>query len=189
MKRGLNILLSLTAISIMANAETANSQNVAQEGVKYIKMLGKELKSEVKKRMKDDPSGLQAAYLCSKSAEDITKRVNAKYPEGVRVYRTAIKYRNPNNKPDETDIKVMQEFEKEIKDKTFKKKPVVVKVGDKTRVYVPLITQKLCLKCHGDPQKMDKKVLETIKAKYPNDKAINFKEGDLRGVIVAEMKK
>lgn len=182
------ISLALVSVTVAVSAQSTDA-DIAKEGVKYIKMLGKTLKGEMKKRMKDDPTGLQAAYMCSKSAQDITAKVNKKYPEGVRVYRTALKYRNEKNKPDATDIEVMKKFEEQMKNGSFKKKPIVVSVDSKNRVYVPLMTEKVCLKCHGNPQKMDAKVKETIASKYPNDKATGFKEGSLRGVIVAEMQK
>ncbi len=182
------IAVTLVSATVAISAQGTNA-DVAKEGVKYIKMLGKTLKGEMKKRMKEDPTGLQAAYMCAKSAQDITDKVNKQYPEGVRVYRTALKYRNEKNKPDATDIEVMNKFEEQMKNGSFKKKPVVVSVNGKNRVYVPLMTDKVCLKCHGDPQKMDEKVKETIASKYPNDKATGFKEGSLRGVIVAEIVK
>jgi len=184
------ILISLAAATMIMAAEAPAAQDkkaVAMEGVKYIKMLGKELKGNLKRYLKKDPSGLQAAYFCAKSADDITKKVNAKYPANIRVYRTALKYRNPENKPDATDTKVMEQMEAAIKAGSFKKKPMVVDVDGKERVYVPLLTQKACLKCHGPAEKIDSKVRETIAKKYPDDKAVGFKEGDLRGVIVAEI--
>ncbi len=180
--------LSIAAtVSLMAVEAPADKNAVAREGLGYIKQLGKELKGNLKKYLKQDPTGLQAAYFCSKSAQDLTKKVNAKFPEGVVVRRTALKLRNPENKVDATDIKVMKEMDAAIKAGSFQKKPVVVETDGKTRVYVPLLTQKACLKCHGPVEKIDPKVAELIKKKYPQDQATGFKEGDLRGVIVAEI--
>ncbi len=185
------ILSTLVSLAVVANAESVNNnmQTVVKEGVGYIKQVGSRMKSEVKKRMKDDPTGLQAAYFCNKSVGTIAKEVSSKFPEGVRVYRTSLKIRNEKNAPDDTDKEVLNSFEKQIKDGTFKKKPKVVEVDGKYRVYVPLVIEKTCLKCHGSVSKMDKKVVDLLKQKYPNDKAVDFKEGDLRGVIVAEMPK
>jgi hypothetical protein len=81
----------------------------------------------------------------------------------------------------------MEEMEAAMKAGTFKKKPMVVDVEGVKRVYVPLVVEKGCLKCHGPVEKIDPKVRETITKKYPDDKAIGFKEGDLRGVVVAEI--
>ena len=187
MKKSL-IILSLLAYSAMADeAKVQKPSPVVQEGVKYIKMLGKGLKAEVKARMKEDPTGAKAADFCANSAKDIAKKISAKFPEGVTVRRTALKYRNPDNKPDDIDTKVMNQMLEAKKNKTFKAKPVVVEAGDKVRVYKPLLINDVCLKCHGDSAKMDAKVKETIAKKYPEDNATGFKLYDLRGVIVAEL--
>ena len=189
MKKSL-LLISLAAATALSAAETTPAQDskaVAMEGVKYIKMLGKELKGNLVKYLKKDPTGLQAAQFCAKSAQDLTRKVNEKFPPNVTVRRTALKYRNPKNKPDVTDTKVMEKMLAEMKAGTFKKKPVVVSVGGTKLVYVPLIAEKACLKCHGPAEKIDPKARETIARKYPNDMATGFHEGDLRGVVVAEI--
>ena len=56
-----------------------------------------------------------------------------------------------------------------------------------TRVYKPLYTMGVCLKCHGE--NISKDIKKELVKNYPNDKAINFKLGSLRGVIVSEIKK
>jgi len=84
---------------------------------------------------------------------------------------------------------VMLKWEKAIEEGSFKKQPTVVSVDGKERVYVPLLVEKGCLKCHGPVAKIDPKVRELIEKKYPEDRAVDFKEGDLRGAIVAEMPK
>lgn len=43
-------------------------------------------------------------------------------------------------------------------------------------------TQKLCLGCHG--KSIDPEVKAKIEELYPQDKAIGFSEGDLRGAFV-----
>jgi len=63
-------------------------------------------------------------------------------------------------------------------------------VGDKLvyRYYFPLKVLKLCLTCHGTPGKDIKpEVYEAIKRKYPEDKAIGYREGDFRGVVRVEI--
>lgn len=198
MKKGL-ILLSTVAILLNAGnippvepvkpvQAIQDNKSIAMEGVKYIKVLGKTLKSQLMKQLKADPTALQGAYFCSKNATLITNEVNAKFPSNIKVRRTALKYRNPANKPDETDIKVMKEIQSQIKAGDFKKKPIVVKVANGNRVYVPLIAKKACLKCHGVKSQINPKVKETIAKAYPKDLATGFKEGDLRGVVVAEIK-
>ncbi len=187
------LITSIIATSVIVIASESNTTNlsippIAKEGISYIKMLGKELKINMKKHMMADKSGVEAAGFCATKAEDIAKEVSKKFPKGVRVYRTSLKYRNEANKPDEKDKEVLENLQKTIENKTFKKKPIVVKLdNNKTRVYVPLLVEKVCLKCHGNVESMNPKVKEIISTKYPHDKATGFKEGDLRGVIVAEV--
>jgi hypothetical protein len=181
-------LLSLS-VFFASNLYALDEVTVKQEGIKYIKMLGGALKKEMKTHMKKDPSGLEALAFCSAQAEEITKKVNTQLPNGVTVRRTALRLRNDKtNKADDIDIKVMESYEKALAEgKTIAKSVKVVDTGDTYRVYKPLLTQKVCLKCHG--ANIDPKIAEGLKHAYPNDKAIGFKEGDLRGVIVAEIPK
>jgi cytochrome c553 len=181
------IVLSLSAL-ILTTAVADDLTPVKQEGIKYIKMLGSALKGELKQHLQADKSGLEAVNFCATKAQAITAEVNAKLPKYARVRRTAPKVRNLANTPDETDKKVMEAYETKIKEEKFDPKDIeVLKTGDTYRVYKPLITQKVCLKCHGT--NIEPKIAATIKKYYPKDQATGFKEGDLRGVIVAEIRK
>ncbi len=182
-----NILLSTLLLSSFA--VSADEMPVKQEGIKYIKMLGGALKSQLKTKMKEDKTGLTALAFCTSSADKITKEVNTKLPKYAIVRRTALRVRNDSvNKPDATDEKVMKAYEAAIAAKTFSPKDIkVVEEGDVTRVYKPLVTKAVCLKCHGSD--LSPKIKEALDSAYPHDHAVNFKEGDLRGVIVAEIKK
>jgi hypothetical protein len=46
-----------------------------------------------------------------------------------------------------------------------------------------LPTQPLCLNCHGSPEQLTPAVLEKLKALYPDDKAVGYRPGDIRGAI------
>lgn len=184
----LTTLLSTTlALALDANPTASEVMTVKQEGVKYIKLLGGTLKSELQTHMKADKTGLSAMGFCSAKAADITKEVNKKLPAYASVRRTALKTRNENNLPDVLDIKMMKAYEASITAKTFLPIDIkVVKEGNTTRVYKPLVTQSICLKCHGS--NISKKIQMQISSNYPKDKAVGFKEGSLRGMIVAEIK-
>jgi len=182
--------VAFTAMVLLGDTLFAaeNLAPVKQEGIKYIKMLGGALKKEVKAKMKEDPTGALAMGFCSEKAKEITEDVNTKLPDYASVRRTALRVRNEANKPDETDIKIMKAYEKAIADKTFQPKDIkVVEVNNTYRIYKPLPAKKMCLKCHG--QNISDNIKTVLKKVYPNDKATGFKEGDLRGVIVAEIKK
>ncbi len=177
----------LSATTLSADKKEYVMQ-IKKEGVKYIKMLGKALKKEVKAKMKEDPSGALAMGFCSQKAAEITNEVNKQLPSYAKVKRTSFKVRNKENKPDSIDKVIMQDYQKAIEENKFKPDDIkVVNIGNMYRVYKPLLAKKMCLKCHGENISDDIKAV--IKNVYPNDKATGFKEGDLRGVIVAEIVK
>jgi len=186
------LILPLIATAIFANENNTTTKEqmppVVKEGIKYIKMVGKELKSNVKAKMQEDKSGVKAAEFCANNAKEVMQKVTKNFPENVKVRRVALKYRNPNNKPDSVDLEVLTKMQEALKNQTLQKKPQVVDVNGTKRVYVPLIVEKACLKCHGDINSMNPQIKKIIAKKYPNDKAVNFKEGDLRGAVVAEIK-
>lgn len=189
MKLNTLLLTALLGTSMALSSEvttTVTEMSTKQEGIKYIKMLGGALKSELQTHMKADKTGLAAMGFCTAKAGDITKEVNSKLPAYASVRRTALKTRNENNLPDALDIKVIKTYEASIVDKTFLPTDIkVLKEGNTTRVYKPLVTQGVCLKCHGSD--ISKEIQGEITTYYPKDKAVGFKEGSLRGVIVAEI--
>lgn len=182
-------LLSTTLIMAIDTNTTASPEiSIKQEGIKYIKMLGGILKSELQMHLRADKTGLAAMGFCTAKADDITKEINKKLPTYASVRRTALKIRNENNLPDALDINVMKDYEASIAANTFMPTDIkVVQEGTTIRVYKPLVAQGVCLKCHGN--NISKEIQEEITANYSRDKAVGFKEGSLRGVIVSEVKK
>ena len=186
------LLATLLSTSMTLASETNTTpaeMTVKQEGVKYIKMLGGALKTELQTEMKADKTGVGAVTFCTTKATKITAEVNSKLPAYAKVRRTALKLRNEKeNGADALDTKIMQEYIASIEAKTFTPKDIkVVQDGDITRVYKPLLSKPVCLVCHGS--KISPAIQEEITKGYPHDKAVNFEEGSLRGVIVAEIKK
>jgi len=141
------------------------------------------LKAELKAAMKDGGPG-NAIQVCKTQAPKIAADISAK--QGWRVARTSLKLRNPLNEADAWEVKVMQEFEKrkaggeEIKKLEFAE--IVSTDGKKQFRYMKAIpTGKVCLQCHGS--KIDPDVMDTLQKFYPVDKAIGFKQGDIRGAF------
>ena len=182
------IALLLGSVATLASENAREEMAMKKEGVEYIKMLGGALKGELQAKFKSDQSGLSAMAFCATQATEITQSVNAKLPAYASVRRTALKTRNESNLPDATDKKVMEAYEASIAAQTFHPDDIkIVEDGSTTRVYKPLMTDGVCLKCHGDH--IAPEIQKVIDAHYPHDKAVAFKAGSLRGVIVAEIKK
>lgn len=96
-----------------------------------------------------------------------------------KMKQTSLKYRNPNNKPDDWEAKQLQRFElnpdlKEIKE--------IVKLEDGSKLFrciIPLKIDEGCLKCHGDPVTSLTGDGKDIAGKQME----NYKLGDIRGGI------
>jgi len=169
------ILLSIT------NLQAQQKQSPKEEGIQYIKLLGKTLKTKLNFYLKVDKSGVKALEFCSHEAFKITKKLNLKLPKYAKIRRTSIHLRNEKNRADCPDVGIMENYQ-ESKSREI----IVIKQRKTTRVYKPLYMNGICLKCHGE--NISKELKNILAKKYPNDKAINFKAGSLRGVIVAEIK-
>jgi len=185
----LTTLLSTSMALASEASATSADMAVKKEGVKYIKMLGGALKTQLQTEMKADKTGVGAVTFCTTKANKITEEINAKLPEYAKVRRTALKLRNAkDNSADALDTKIMEEYVASIEAKTFTPKDIkVVEDGDVTRVYKPLLAKSVCLICHGS--KISPAIQAEITKGYPHDKAVNFEENSLRGVVVAEIRK
>ncbi|MCH9739943.1 MAG: DUF3365 domain-containing protein [Epsilonproteobacteria bacterium] len=156
---------------------------VIEQGMVHIDGFMGTLQPTLVNALKDDKTHLTAMGVCSAMAMEMTDSYNAGTTD-TKVRRTALKYRNPQNKPDATDTEVMQVLATKS---DFK--PVAVEMSNHYRVYKPLPTKKPCLICHADSSQMEPQVLKSIKERYPKDLATGFAEGEFRGVIVAEIQK
>ncbi|WP_457640721.1 Tll0287-like domain-containing protein [Persephonella sp.] len=189
------ILLTAVAVGITgflyscgvktADMSPEKKAKIEEIGETASKKLLKTLKGELIEALKRGP--LHAIDVCSKKAIDLTKQVEQELNRGIKIKRTSFKYRNPKNAPDEYEKDALAYFEKAIKEKKPLPKFYIQKVKEngKTyyRYYKPLKVMPVCLTCHGKLQNMDPKLQTKLLKLYPQDKAVNYEEGDFRGVI------
>jgi hypothetical protein len=129
---------------------------------------------------------LQAVSVCSDTAQVLTN--NFGLQKGVFIRRVSLKNRNENNYPDDFEKMVLNKFEllkqnNELDDKT--EHIETVKEGEYTyvRYLKPILIQAECLNCHGNLNDMMTDVKDLIMQKYPQDKAVGYSIGDLRGAV------
>ncbi len=101
--------------------------------------------------------------------------------EGVRLGRTSHRLRNPANVAPDWVQPILEAY---LADAS-KREPVGVAVGAGRAGYVePILLQPLCATCHGESLAAD--VAAKVRELYPDDRAVGFRVGDLRGVFWAE---
>jgi len=155
-------------------------QDYIKKGVAIAKASGKTLKGKLTAAV--EKGGLQNGInTCNKIAQNLMDSLSNAYE--TKIKRTSLKLRNPKDKPDQDEMDILIAFEKEVKAGN-KLKPTAKKLenGD-IRVYIPIFVDKVCLNCHGKiGQELKPANYSLIKKHYPNDEAINYSEGDLRGM-------
>jgi len=106
---------------------------------------------------------------------------------GFYIKQTSLKYRNPLNKPNETEKRILKIFEKD------KSLPEYFEIGENQkgeeviRYAKPLKIKKGCLKCHGIPNKEVPPHLYKALVKDYGNVAFNYKVGDIRGMVSVEV--
>lgn len=188
--RSVSLMAISSAILLAGALDTQEKKlNRAVElGDKSSKILLKTLSSNMKKHMHD--GGVMDAFnFCSDKAYPLTEKVNKTLPSGIKVKRISLKFRNPANKPQEDEAKVLESIEK-LKDLNVLLPEYFIETVDTNtfKYYKPIvINNKACLKCHGDVSKnIDlKRAIENV---YPIDNAKDYKMNDVRGAVVVTIK-
>jgi len=180
------IALSVLVSSCSAPDSDMDKEILAKKVTTYhsaIKTLGMKLKFELKTAMRAG-GPLNALDVCHTKADPISAKVSEQV--GFSVKRTSLKPRNSNNTPDDWERAVLEKFEQRKAQgenpKTLEFVEVVKNNGQRQVRYMKAIpTNGVCLNCHGS--EIEPKVMSKIQELYPNDKAIGFDSGDLRGAF------
>ncbi len=107
--------------------------------------------------------------------------------DDMQIGRTALKLRNPANTPDEWERSVLTGFKaamaKGVSPKELERFEFIAKKGEgRTFRYMKAIpVGKPCLACHGST--ISPSVREILAQQYPEDRAVDFEPGDLRGAF------
>ena len=122
-----------------------------------------------------------AIEFCSVHAEPLTTGVVTNEP--VLLRRVSFQTRNPENKPDEIEGKVLKKFAEEVREGRVPV-PQVETTKDRARYFEPIvINNPLCLNCHGTaPAQIKQDTIRIINKLYPKDGATGYKMGELRGM-------
>ena len=126
-----------------------------------------------------------ALDVCNKKAIPITEQ-SAK-EQGAQISRVSLKVRNPDNVPNEQQMKVLEDFDKRAAAGEDIEKMAHVEVieadGKKQLQFMKALpTGGLCLSCHGAELAPD--VSAKLAELYPADKATGYVAGQVRGAIV-----
>jgi len=133
---------------------------------------------------KGGPEG--AIGVCKDVAPQLAKAASAE--TGWAIRRVSLRNRNPRAVPDAWERAVLEDFDRRAAageaPATLEKAEVVAVDGKQNYRYMrALPVQPLCLNCHGTPEQLTPAVRQKLGELYPDDKAIGYKPGDIRGAM------
>lgn len=160
-----------------ANVDVKKSP--ADIGLEYAlgtkKVLGKNLMGTIQKK-----GTLEALQFCNEKAYPLTDSMAVKFNATIK--RVSDKPRNIKNKATVKEVEIINQYKKMVADKSDIK-PITETIDGKTQFYYPIVTNSMCLQCHGTPNKQIKPVtLEKLAMLYPKDKAQNYDVNQVRGI-------
>lgn len=154
-------------------------QTYADIGMSYAKStkatLGKNLMGAIQKE-----GVLHALSFCNVQAMPLTDSMATKHNASIK--RVSDNFRNPANEANKEELEYISLF-KQIVGNGEEPEPLVVEENDKVNFYYPIVTNDMCLKCHGTSGKeIQAETYKEIKALYPKDKAIGYNVNEVRGM-------
>ena len=122
------------------------------------------------------------SHLSPKVLEDAANET------GWDVRQVSLRNRNPKGEPGDWELHTLVEFEKRLARGepaiNMYKGNIVTEDGRKFYRYMqPIMTQKICLECHGKQSDMKPEVWDKIRQIYPTDAAVGYSEGMIRGAV------
>lgn len=165
-----------TTLPIKSNSLTnAEKQTL---GLNYAnttrQLLGQNLMGAIQKE-----GTMYALEFCNIEAIPLTRQMEEKHDAVIK--RVSDKNRNPNNAANDEELYYITHFQKEIA-AGQEPRPVVLQADNQTRFYYPIITNAMCLQCHGKPENIQPDVLDKIYWLYPDDLATGYGENEVRGI-------
>ena len=123
---------------------------------------------------------LQAIEVCAETAPRLAAQASS---EQTQVGRSALRLRNPSNAPREWLKPLLADLAKLDSAQGAQR---VAKLSNGRYGYAEaIVLQPQCALCHGTS--VAAPIAEAIRARYPNDQAMGFEPGQLRGVFWAEL--
>lgn len=183
----LTFTLSLTAAALLAAVVPANAADdawVAEARTVAAAMPPKLLALLTDEIAKNGPEG--AIEVCRDKAPQMAKAASEQ--SGWQIRRVSLRNRNPKAVPDAWEQAALAEFDRRAaagdNPATLERAEVVTEGGQTVARYLrALPTQEMCLACHGTPDKVSAGVAERLQALYPNDHAVGYGKGQIRGAI------
>jgi len=145
------------------------------------KILGKNLKQTIKNK-----GVKEAVSFCNLNAVPILDSM--KLVHHAKINRVTNKARNQNNIANELENEIIHNYQTQIENGK-ELSPILNETGKLATFYMPIVTNQMCIKCHGYSTQIDKETYNEINRLYPKDMAIGYIPQQIRGLWRVVMEK
>jgi len=180
-------ILSTLCFMGLSAAQAQDSDLFSQSRATSLVML-KELGQKLQSAMADG-GAVNAIGVCNLQAPEIAGRVSAQ--NQVNLSRVGTRARNPvMGVPNDWQAKALAQFDAALargdKPADMEFSETVVKPDGSKEFHFakPIVMQPMCVACHGSSDQISPEVKAKLSELYPNDKAVNYQPGQLRGAVV-----
>ena len=177
--------LCLLGLSLV-QAQAQDSDMLTQSRTISLGML-KELGQKLQGAMAEG-GAVNAIGVCNTQAPEIAGRVSTQ--NQVKLSRVGTRTRNPvMGVPNDWQAKALAQFDAALArgekpaDLEFSE-TVNTASGKEFHFAKPIVLQPMCVSCHGSPEQISPEVKAKLSELYPNDKAVGYQPGQLRGAVV-----
>ncbi len=194
-----NRMFSLRPLAIAITLCVAVPVSLAQPGPGRNENAMQETRDIASAMLKELGQTLQAAManggpenaigVCKTQAPEIAQNLSTKHQ--LQVARVGTRARNAvMGQPNEWQALALKQFEARLASGA---KPHDIEFVQLTksgaydlelRYAKPIVMQAMCTACHGSTEQITPSVKAKLEQMYPNDKAVDYKPGDLRGAVV-----
>lgn len=198
MKHFLSLFKTLLIASLVLvgcndkNEDTTKEVSLTESERSDLKAKGMQLAGETQKvlgsnliKAISEGGPVNALEFCNISAHPLTDSMATALK--AHITRVTDKPRNPNNMANEHQLTYIASAKQELAAGN-KIEPVINVVDGKVTGYYPIITNQMCMQCHGsENDQINESTLAKLKELYPDDRARGYGVGELRGIWVVEM--
>ncbi len=194
-----NHMFSLWPLAIAISLCVAVPVSLAQPGPGRNENAMQETRDIASAMLKELGQTLQAAManggpenaigVCKTQAPEIAQNLSTKHQ--LQVARVGTRARNAvMGQPNEWQALALKQFEARLASGA---KPHDIEFVQLTksgaydlelRYAKPIVMQAMCTACHGSTEQITPSVKAKLEQMYQNDKAVDYKPGDLRGAVV-----
>ena len=175
-------LLGLSLVQAQAQDSDMLTQSRAVTQA-MLKELGQKLQSSMA-----EGGPINAIGVCHLQAPDIANRASTN--NQAKISRVGTRARNPvMGVPNDWQAKALAQFDADL---ARGEKPADIEFaetvntvsGKEFHFAKPIVLQPMCVSCHGNPDQISPEVKAKLNELYPNDKAVGYQPGQLRGAVV-----